>query len=317
MPSLPPLTSAAGLEPRRNDFLPLLAQFVAYKSVSASRNPVHISGCIGAAKFVAQLFEQALGATVDIVWPRRSGVPSEFHGDQGEEQPRPVVFGRLGNNPQHPTVVFYSHYDVVSAGGGFAASPQLSVDTSNTPQSPSHCAASPKELSRAVSSLQQPNRHGGLHEAGTCPEDSSHSGGRTKQPEWQGTGWNTNPWKVHCKDGYIYGRGVTDNKGPIICSLLAVKQFISEWRRKHRCRQTPQKQPADTSGDTASASHTLTKSDPVIPFNFVWICEGDEENGSLGMRRLTGYLSAAANRLKSGLYACGEKPMLTAIVSHA
>lgn len=292
MPSLPPLKSAAGLEPRRNDFLPLLAQFVAYKSISASRNPVHISGCIGAARFVAQLFEQALGATVDIVWPRRSSATSEFHGDQREEQPRPVVFSRLGSNPQHPTIVFYSHYDVVSAGGGFAPSPPISLDTANTPHSPSYCSDSPKEPPRAISSLQQPDRYGGLHEAGTCPEDGSHFGGRTKLPEWQGTGWNTNPWKVHCKDGYIYGRGVTDNKGPIICSLLAVKQFISEWRRKHRCRQTPQKQPAGTSCDTASAAHTLAKSDPVIPFNFVWICEGDEENGSLGMSRLFGYLSA-------------------------
>ncbi|CDJ49273.1 hypothetical protein EBH_0060350 [Eimeria brunetti] len=287
MPSLPTLTTGAGLEPRRRDFLPLLAQFVAYKSISASRCPRHVSGCIGAAKFVAQLFEQALGATVDIVWPRRSAASSEFHGDQGESQPHPVVFGRLGTNPQRPTIVFYSHYDVVSAGSSSSSSAPASSDGSEGSASPMTAAASPTALPRnsALLAGNQPTARSSA-ELNSYADNSRRRESQTRSSEWHATGWHTNPWRIHCKDGYIYGRGVTDNKGPIICSLLAVKQFIAEWRRKHRVNQAAHDQGSQLSGTkTASASQSPgpPMNDPAIPFNFVWICEGDEENGSVGL----------------------------------
>ncbi|KAL8429121.1 hypothetical protein Efla_003174 [Eimeria flavescens] len=285
MPSLPSLTSRAWLEPRRSDFLPLLAQFVAYKSVSASRSHPYVNGCIGAAKFVARLFEQSLGANVDIVWPRGSGASSEFYGDHGEEKPHPVVFGRLGSHPQRPTIVFYSHYDVVPAectsdycGLSLAdfwdcASPARGGSPTSfpgsLPSSPTH----------------HPQRRHSTYEAKKGAEtDKRARRNRAKQPGWRETPWNTNPWRVHCKDGYFYGRGVSDNKGPIICSLLAVKQFIAEWRRKHKGRPAATQQSAGTSSD-APGSQTASQavSVPAIPFNFVWICEGDEENGSMGL----------------------------------
>ena len=30
-----------------------------------------------------------------------------------------------------------------------------------------------------------------------------------------GKGWSTDPWTMVAKDGYFYGRGVSDNKGPV------------------------------------------------------------------------------------------------------
>ena len=36
-----------------------------------------------------------------------------------------------------------------------------------------------------------------------------------------GTGWNTDPFKLTEKDGYIFGRGVIDEKGPALASLYA------------------------------------------------------------------------------------------------
>ena len=36
-----------------------------------------------------------------------------------------------------------------------------------------------------------------------------------------GTGWNTDPFKLVKKDGFIYGRGVADDKGPALASLYA------------------------------------------------------------------------------------------------
>ncbi|KAL8447484.1 hypothetical protein Emed_004367 [Eimeria media] len=287
MPSLPSLTGGGGLEPRRSDFLPLLAQFVAYKSVSASRSHPYISGCIGAAKFVAQLFEQALGANVDIVWPRGSEASSEFYGDHGEEKPHPVVFGRLGSNPQHPTIVFYSHYDVVPAETSWDLCAHSSGDVSDNSYSPAR-SMSPSRFPPPYypsSPLHQVQRRHSMYEVNKDVEgDKRPRRTLAKPPVWREMGWDTNPWKVHCKDGYFYGRGVSDNKGPIICSLLAVKQFIAEWRRKHKARQTATQQTEETStGAPACQEGLKAVNDPAVPFNFVWICEGDEENGSMGL----------------------------------
>lgn len=35
--------------------------------------------------------------------------------------------------------------------------------------------------------------------------------------------WNTDPWEMIGKDGYLYGRGVTDDKGPLLACLFAAK----------------------------------------------------------------------------------------------
>ncbi len=37
------------------------------------------------------------------------------------------------------------------------------------------------------------------------------------------TGWNTNPYDMTIKDGKIYGRGVSDDKGPLIAAYYAAK----------------------------------------------------------------------------------------------
>ncbi|KAI0563270.1 Nucleophile aminohydrolase [Gracilaria domingensis] len=40
--------------------------------------------------------------------------------------------------------------------------------------------------------------------------------------------WKTNPWTLTSVDGYLYGRGATDNKGPIIASLFAIKHLLED-----------------------------------------------------------------------------------------
>lgn len=42
-----------------------------------------------------------------------------------------------------------------------------------------------------------------------------------------GKGWTANP-RGEIKDGVIYGRGVMDDKGPVLCCLYAVKRLIDE-----------------------------------------------------------------------------------------
>lgn len=39
----------------------------------------------------------------------------------------------------------------------------------------------------------------------------------------EGSGWETDPYAVTEKDGVIYGRGVSDDKGPVVCALFAMK----------------------------------------------------------------------------------------------
>lgn len=44
-----------------------------------------------------------------------------------------------------------------------------------------------------------------------------------------GDGWDSSPWELRGQDGYVYGRGVSDNKGPV----LAVAYAASELLHKH------------------------------------------------------------------------------------
>ena len=39
----------------------------------------------------------------------------------------------------------------------------------------------------------------------------------------EGIGWDTNPYKLEIKDGYLYGRGVADDKGPLLACLYIMK----------------------------------------------------------------------------------------------
>lgn len=40
-------------------------------------------------------------------------------------------------------------------------------------------------------------------------------------------GWETDPYAVEGRDGYLYGRGVTDNKGPILAAACAASDLLS------------------------------------------------------------------------------------------
>ncbi|CAI2170153.1 187_t:CDS:10 [Funneliformis geosporum] len=63
------------------------------------------------------------------------------------------------------------------------------------------------------------------------------------------TKWLTNPFEMIGKDGYLYGRGTTDNKGPMLASIFAVSELQQE--KKLRA-------------------------------NVSFLIEGEEENGSIG-----------------------------------
>lgn len=76
--------------------------------------------------------------------------------------------------------------------------------------------------------------------------------------------WETPPFEPTERDGYIYGRGISDDKGPIIARLAAIKALRA------------------TRGS--------------LPIKIKWLLEGAEEIGSLGFHD---FVHANANRLQA------------------
>lgn len=64
--------------------------------------------------------------------------------------------------------------------------------------------------------------------------------------------WYADPFTLHPLNGYLYGRGVTDNKGPILAALYAVAELVQK---------------------------------DGLTCNVVFLIEGDEEAGSRGFRK--------------------------------
>ena len=71
--------------------------------------------------------------------------------------------------------------------------------------------------------------------------------------------WNQDPFDLLAKNGYYCGRGVSDNKGPILAFIFAVRELAAEIHR---------------SGKTSSS----------MPVNVAFLFEGEEENGSIGFK---------------------------------
>ncbi|MFV2014304.1 MAG: M20/M25/M40 family metallo-hydrolase, partial [Candidatus Heimdallarchaeota archaeon] len=73
------------------------------------------------------------------------------------------------------------------------------------------------------------------------------------QPAAIEDGWDTEPFELTEKDGYLYGRGATDDKGPITSTLFAIKELLEDGQ---------------------------------FPVNLRFIYEGMEESGSEGFEEL-------------------------------
>ena len=90
-------------------------------------------------------------------------------------------------------------------------------------------------------------RHGGVFEINRL---TSHYDVITAPASATG-GWKSDPFVLTGRNGYFYGRGVTDNKGPIIAAACAAADLLS--RR-------------------------------ALDVDLVFLIEGEEECGSRGFR---------------------------------
>lgn len=105
------------------------------------------------------------------------------------------------------------------------------------------------------------------------------------QPALKEDGWDTDPFVLTEKNGKLYGRGSSDDKGPVICWLNAIEAY--------------QKTGAD------------------VPVNLKFVFEGMEESGSEGLDDLlksekNGFLANVDYVCISDNYWLGkDKPCIT------
>lgn len=84
--------------------------------------------------------------------------------------------------------------------------------------------------------------------------------------------WHTDPFEVAAIDGYLIGRGVSDNKGPVLAFVYAVKELLEEYAAAKK----------DATGIVSPAQGNGMQRG--LPCNVVFLFEGEEENGSIGFQ---------------------------------
>ena len=95
------------------------------------------------------------------------------------------------------------------------------------------------------------------------------------QPEDPVAEWKTPPFEPAVRDGVVYGRGSTDNKGQILAHILGVAETIA------------------ARGD--------------LPVNLIFLIEGEEEIGS---KHLEPFLTAHADELRCDVIAVSDTGMI-------
>ncbi len=95
------------------------------------------------------------------------------------------------------------------------------------------------------------------------------------QPAEKSDGWDTDPFEPVEKDGVIYARGSTDDKGQMFAQVKAVE--------------------------------SLLKSDDDVPVNIKLILEGEEEHGS---HAINAYINAGGEKLKADVCVISDSSMI-------
>jgi di- and tripeptidase len=162
-------TSSGLLRPSNEQLVQSLTRFVSFRTVSSK--PEYAEDCRQGASWLRNLFKQ-FGAQTELLKT-----------DYGQN---PIVYACFkGKSSSGKRILFYGHYDVVSAEND------------------------------------------------------------------QGK-WKSDPFSLQGQDGYLYGRGVSDNKGPVLAAVYAVADLVTEKK---------------------------------LETDVVFLVEGEEERGSRGFDR--------------------------------
>ncbi|GAX84568.1 hypothetical protein CEUSTIGMA_g11989.t1 [Chlamydomonas eustigma] len=93
--------------------------------------------------------------------------------------------------------------------------------------------------------------------------------------------WVTDPFELNAVNEHLYGRGASDNKGPILAFIYAVKELLEGYK------------PCSEEGGELMVAGSPRPSLPAggmpcvpcgMPFNIAFVFEGEEENGSIGFK---------------------------------
>ncbi|SNX84559.1 related to DUG2 - putative di- and tri-peptidase [Melanopsichium pennsylvanicum] len=228
----------------------LLRKFISFPSISSSEE--HREDCRQAAHFLKSCFQE-LGAEARIL-PNPVGtnplVLATFKANANRSR-RSRTAARAGSGPDHRS---------------------RSTSTSTSASGSTNSSDSFLDRDDGVEDLRDEEESGGLSNSvmfdrleerpfGEDEQDSAHTFGRGVRDKErclfyghydciaaEGQ-WVSDPFSLDGRDGYLYGRGVSDNKGPILAAACAVHHLLST-RRLHS--------------------------------DVVFLIEGEEENGSIG-----------------------------------
>ncbi|CAE8703229.1 unnamed protein product, partial [Polarella glacialis] len=131
-----------------------------------------------------------------------------------------------------------------------------------------------------------------------------------------GRGWNLDPWQLTAQDGYLYGRGVSDNKGPLLAQIFAVRSLLLQRRAEvsgeTSCEAEHSEQPGNAFFLQGFGEALPPPTRPGggeartngLPVNVLFIVDGSEESGdtSTALRvvqeaREDGWLRGSARHL--------------------
>ena len=239
------------------------------------------------------------------------------------EDKNPVVLGRLGREPGLPTIAFYGHYDVQVS---FSTLVQAAMRTRS-------CAY----VRCTACAAQHAHNSSSRFSVRICCRASESSKHRRANVVWMDVqpamerDWRTDPFDMASIDGYLYGRGTSDNKVAAACDHL--RRYIALFAYltstglisvTHTVAVLVCRSCATTIAvlTAADADHLLRvclpAQGPILAFiyavkelqqaasregrqgglgaNIAFVFEGEEENGSGGFR----------NAVRQNMQWCGE-----------
>lgn len=213
----------------------LLRKFISFPSISASEE--HREDCRQAAHFLKTCFQE-LGAEARIL-PNPVGT-------------NPLVLGTFKANANRSR---RRHRNAAATDRSRSSSTSASTDSTDSFLSSNLDDTERDGEDEGLSGSVMFNRLGDDNDVEG--EERELRGSKKKRCLFYGHydciaaegSWTSPPFTLDGRDGYLYGRGVSDNKGPILASACAVHHLLST-RRLHS--------------------------------DVVFLIEGEEENGSVG-----------------------------------
>jgi hypothetical protein len=113
--------------------------------------------------------------------------------------------------------------------------------------------------------------------------------------------WASSPWELTPRDGYLYGRGVADNKGPILAMALAASALLERGKLGVDLVMLVEGASSWESGWSASfASRARADGERPLP--------GEEEAGSRGLSEAIERHRVCQRRLSGSGWGVPDRP---------